>query len=830
MKFRFIFIIIFIFSFNYSHSQGLMLKGNDYLIDERASFNVFEKIRPEFKEHLSIDFEIAPAENRPLGYIMRIIDEKSNVIYNILYDDYGEATIFKFNQEGKDILVTAQLDKNKLKENYWIKVSIVFDLKDKSAVLSINNEKFLVSGLKLQESWSPVIHFGRSEHIIDNLTFMLRNLKVGGRKKNYFFPLNEKTGADVHDSGKKIVGHVNNPVWLINRSYHWDVRLALHSDKVAGSNFDGKNERIYFFNEDSIVFYNIRTKDISSGKYINKCPMFINLGTNFIDGANDRIYVYEVSASAENDTTIAYLGTETLRWTPLSADILPTQLHHHSNYYDSKKREYIIFGGFGNLRYSDNFYSYKPDLNKWDTLRAEGDVITPRYFSSMGSSPCGNKLYIFGGMGNESGDQTVGRVYYYDLYEYDLETNIVKKMWDIPWKNENVVPVRNMVLTNDSVFYTLCYAEHFSNSFLRLYSFSVKDGSYSILGDSIPIISEKIKTNANLYYYNTSNELYCVVQEFENDDIASDVKVYSLLFPPSTAEQLQYYIDEKDYTKQIFFILCFCLLLAIVFLLLKKKVKRGGAVEGLGDALKEDTASTNKGPVPNSIYLFGDLTLYNRDGRDVSYMLSSKLCNAFLLILQHSISGRGISSNDFSEHLWPGKPEDKVKNSRGVTLNNLRKVLSEFNDVNLIYEKGKYKIELGENFYCDYKRCLEIIRGDKNSKSNIADIVHRGKFLKSLDDEFFDSFKGEVERELEPVLLIEAEKAYKRESYVKSVSLCDSVFNIDATNEAALSLIINSYIRLNNKNEAKRRYLLYATEYKQITGNTFEKEFSELVR
>jgi len=79
-------------------------------------------------------------------------------------------------------------------------------------------------------------------------------------------------------------------------------------------------------------------------------------------------------------------------------------------------------------------------------------------------------------------------------------------------------------------------------------------------------------------------------------------------------------------------------------------------------------------------------------------------------------------------------------------------------------------------------------------------------------------------------LLIEAEKAYKRESYVKSFSLCDSVFNIDATNEAALSLIINSYIRLNNKNEAKRRYLLYAFEYKQITGNTFEKEFSELVR
>src|SRR5690606_33914918 len=109
-----------------------------------------------------------------------------------------------------------------------------------------------------------------------------------------------------------------------------------------------------------------------------------------------------------------------------------------------------------------------------------------------------------------------------------------------PWNKDNVVPVRGMVIPDDSCFYTLCYPEHFSDSFLKLYRFSLKDGSYEILGDSIPVHSDRITTNANLYYDAGLNSLYAIVQEFEND-IISDLKVYSLAFPPITAEKLVSY-------------------------------------------------------------------------------------------------------------------------------------------------------------------------------------------------------------------------------------------------------------------------------------------------
>lgn len=73
----------------------------------------------------------------------------------------------------------------------------------------------------------------------------------------------------------------------------------------------------------------------------------------------------------------------------------------------------------------------------------------------------------------------------------------------------------------------------------------------------------------------------------------------------------------------------------------------------------------------NAIYLFGEFTVYDKNGRDITYMFSARLKQAFLLILEHSLKD-GISSQQFSEALWPDRSEFNVKNLRNVTLNHLR--------------------------------------------------------------------------------------------------------------------------------------------------------------
>ena len=127
-------------------------------------------------------------------------------------------------------------------------------------------------------------------------------------------------------------------------------------------------------------------------------------------------------------------------------------------------------------------------------------------------------VLLFGGQGNKTGEQSIGKTYYYDCYMVNLETKIIQKLWDVKQENIKMVSSRNIVLNKDlSSFYTLGYSEYIPSTFLQLYNYSIKDGSYKIFGDSIPMVSEKIRTNANLYLNKSTNQFFCTTQEFEED-------------------------------------------------------------------------------------------------------------------------------------------------------------------------------------------------------------------------------------------------------------------------------------------------------------------------
>lgn len=44
-----------------------------------------------------------------------------------------------------------------------------------------------------------------------------------------------------------------------------------------------------------------------------------------------------------------------------------------------------------------------------------------------------NELLLFGGTGNSSGDQSIGKIYYYDLYKINLKDSTVQKVRDFSY-------------------------------------------------------------------------------------------------------------------------------------------------------------------------------------------------------------------------------------------------------------------------------------------------------------------------------------------------------------------------------------------------------------
>ena len=482
---------------------------------------------------------------------------------------------------------------------------------------------------------------------------------------------------------------------------------------------------------------------------------------------------------------------------------------------------------------------FNAEEERWDTLGSlSGDFLCPRYFSSVGYLDSNHSVYIFGGMGNESGDQVIGRRYFHDFYKVDLQEMRVQKLWDISEGQPNMVPAQDMVILNDSCFYVLRYPESVSNSFLHLYRFSVKDGSCHILGDSIHIYSDKIMTNARLYCNERQSRLFVTMQE-TRDDVSSKFSVYSLLFPSVSLEK--YTANNGGGNASHVWLLLVVAVVAVagggVWIVCKwcrnsGKCKDGKAVrqdkEQLSDVsdAKAEKMAVDMGAA-NSMYLFGDFSVFDRNGRNISYMFSLRIKQIFCLILRYS-DADGISSRQLSDLIWPDKPKDKVKNSRGVAINHLRKILKELDGIELVYEKGCFRFTLSSGFYCDYLRFKAIVTKNRieECRQEFLHIVGRGKFVGFMDDSLFDGFKQDVECRLEVLVLQLMKEAFEAQDYAEAVSLAEAEFNIDPVNETALSCCLKSLFILKHENAAIGTYQKFVAEYKKHTGEDYPNPFS----
>ncbi len=828
MRLFYVLLISCVFIPQLSLAQGLKFSGGHELIENRTSYEVLSRKKVVYTDYFDIDFDISLFPPNPIGYILRIKNEKSNRVFNLFYDEEQDYCVFRLNEEGKSSLITVRVDRHELQNLSWFKVHIKVDLLKDEIRLQVHNRELVAQGLDLPDTYHPKIIFGKSDYLIDLPNFAIKHLTIGNAEQTITIPLRENEGNEVHDIQGRVIGDVSNPEWLINDSYKWKFLTSSASLTQAGSNYNDVRKEIYYFNQDSILIYNVKTQESKTIRYPSKCPVDLVVGTNFIDPSHNKLYVYETHhVDPYTGPSVASLDLDTYTWKIESYDQLNNELHHHGYFYNPQNRQFTIFGGYGQMRYSDKFYHYDIDSGSWKMATDfKEKVIYPRYFLSIGYLKEHNTAYIFGGMGNESGEHIVGRRYFYDLHKVDLDNKQITKLWDIPWASTNIVPARGIIIPDSTHFYTLGYPEHVSNSFFKLYKFSIKDGSYEILGDSVAIYSDKITTRAQLYYDAQLGSLYALVQESKND-VASTLKVYSLSFPPISSAQLSDYPNNTSRTKILIAIVLLLVTVGAVYFVYRNKKKTKSRLHRpFSSPLPETTAPIDRG---NAIYLFGEFKVLDRAHRDITHLFSTRLKQTLCLILEHNLTD-GITSKHLSSILWPDKPEDKVKNSRGVTINHLRKALSELDGIELEFDKGKFKIVQTESSYCDYTRCIQILSTDVSScREELIQLLNRGHLLQSSNDPVFDTFKTNLERMLEPVLRGELDKSIAAQTPHSTVSLANTIFRIDPLNDYALAAKIRAYIALKMDDEARSTYQSFTLEYKKLMGEHYPYSFQELL-
>lgn len=813
-----------------THINGLLFSSSAERINDRTSLILFDQQPLKLKDSFTVDFELSIWDVKQFGYIFRVINESKQEINFSFVNFYGNDKIYlDFHSPITHKSVLLPITLQDIDEKRWLPISIRFDLVADRAELKWKNQLYNCESIGLKNPSHIKLAFGLFGLNLDVPRMAIRNIAVSSEnRKPINILLDEVAGENVRDMRGYVKGKVQNPNWLANRYYFWQEKLKLSSDSMTRIAYDERNNRVIIADKKAIHNYSMRY-DIREEVLIEGYPGTLPPGEAIYDNKNGLLYAYNTDKAVEGRPSMAIIDLKN-RTVNYKNGVIGNRLHHHNSFI-GMDNGLFIFGGYGNHSYSNNIYRYDAVNDRWEIVNLSGDAIFPRYFSATGQHYASSQILIMGGIGNESGKQEHGGVHLYDLYSVDLNTKQRSKIWELKEDFDGgFVPCGNLILDeNRDYFYTLCYPQHQVNSVMQLYRFSLKDGSYQIVSDSIHVNAEQLETTVFLFYNKLMHEFYTVIRENSNDGRTS-VRIYSLLSNPVTLAEL---MAGKRKPGFWFLILVpvLMLLAGAAFVIFRKRKKQEPELTESPDVVEiperepEDQYHIREVEKKNAVMVFGDFTVFDRNGRDISYRFSSKLRSLFALILFYSIDDERISTEKLTADLWPDKDPDSAKNTRGVTINRLRGILADISGITLYHQNSKWYFAFDEEFYCDYIEYRNIAEKLKDPEADrnenmawLLEILKRGTLYPGLQENWIDAHKHTFENEIYKILWEHMIRLNEQKRFARLVEFADVYFMNDPLNEDVLKLAVTALQKSGKRDQALILYNKFVTTYKKSMG------------
>jgi hypothetical protein len=575
---RFFFTLIFIFSFTLVNAQdGLKFISNNQPKENRSQLIFEDKFNA--KDSLVINFKFSIYNKLFIGDLLNIRNIKNNstisLSYNFTYSEDNKPFI-NLNIKGIKNLVKIQIPENFIQYQKWIDVKLKIDYNLNQAELKFLNNTYSISSLFEKNSSLEEIEilFGKNEFNEDIPAFNLKNLELKIDSSIVYFPLDEKQGTRVISSNGNFKGKIINPSWLIDDFNNWKLIKQVEFESNHTIAYDTENMQFILLGKDKRYNFDIVSRLLD--KITLKKPSEFHSYTSgkaFIEPKTKNILVLQTGepnpsqnkflnkklgiesinntkqSNNKNTYSIASFISSTSNWQGLFyKDILKNPLFHFNAYYENSSQNILIFGGYSDFKYLNRFLKYDSYSNSINEILMEGDNISPRFKSGMGSLN-DSTLFLYGGEGNLSGDQSIGKIPFNDLYKIDLKNNSINLVWEKEYDSAHNSISKNLIFDETQEFF-YCLADSEEKGTISLKKVSVNDGNRVSLGRSINFDSSIIANEFNLFYEKKNNKLYAYTVEFTDNKLEKNIiSFYSIEMEPFSANST---MNEKVELSQSF--------------------------------------------------------------------------------------------------------------------------------------------------------------------------------------------------------------------------------------------------------------------------------------
>ena len=818
---RLAFCMFFSLLIGQDYSPGLRFYNkHDFVKNgEFSSLDISLEDPIHFQNEFTLSFDFSLRNPEPFGFIFQLkadslpISLLSNVDFKHPDTTYLELSFQKFES-----MISIPIPKSELTPLNWFHLSVTYNMLFDEVRMVLNNDVVRVIKVPMLNEQDIRIIFGHTPETQDVPSMTLKSIKLSDKTGlRHHWRLNEYSEAFAYDHIGGRQAEATNTQWQYESHTVWQLEDSI---KLSGWEVYAvtENPAMLTFVSDIIETYNIETHSFI--QIYPNVEMALKEGYYiFLNSIQEKIYgfhgngteYYTIDLGNNKETNYTIPGEENHYHTP-------------AHFYDMEAHELYLIGGYGWYRTKNHIRQFDFVSTTWDTLSVWGDQFHPRFGATTSRGPDPNCIYIFGGIGNESGMQERGWRYFTGFWKFNRKTLELKKVGTF----ESLEKYKNISLgySDETNHFLLTLSEtSYNNAPIKL--FSINAETYEIDNESILPNSEHLQVGSLIkpFIGKKTGELTIITRKGESASNEILIQMHTINYPPMDPPPVSFI---ELWGRYGFGIAALIVSLGIIGFRWKKN---GQGKVTQSSLIHIPTFSDDENPYLQhafSVQCFGNFKLY-KAGVEVapSEWISKKARHLFVYLI---LKGNdGATPNDIYVEFWPNTNQKSAANSRYVAMSQIRSVLGEsYSDIIKSFDHNIF-IKLEEEHFSDFHYFMSVLKAnshaDIRTRETALKFYGHGELCHDVVDEWMEDIRQEMRANSKRIAesLITPYRGLK--DWRKLGDLGEQTLSWNPLDEDGLQWAMEGLLKSQHTAKAKSVFDRYAKDYLNILDSQSEFDF-----
>ena len=788
---------------------------------EFSSLDISSEDPIHLENEFTLSFDFSLRNPKPFGFIFHLKADSlpMSLLSNVDFR-HPDTTYLELSFQGSEKILSIPILKSKITPTMWYQLSVTYNMLYDEVRMVLNNEIVRAVKVPMLNELDVQMIFGYTSITQDVPSMTLKNIQLTDKTgPRHHWRLNEYSGEFAYDHIGGRRAEATNTQWEYESHTVWQLEdsIKLSGQKVIAMSED---PHILTFVSDILESYDLEVHGYTQG-YLNtkmdlkdSYHLFYNPRQEMIHGFNGNgieYYTYDLVNNKEMNYAVP--GE-------------PDHYHTTAHFYDEANHELYSVGGYGWYRTRNHIRKFNFNAFKWDTLAVWGDQFHPRSGATVSRGPDPNCIYIFGGVGNESGMQERGWRNFTGFWKFNRQTLELKKLHTFETLNSYQTISLGYA---DRINRFLLAISNKPNNNIPISVLSVHPETYEIENESTIPNSDHLEIGSltKPFIGKKTGKLTILTRKGDDASNGTLIQIHTINYPPMDPPPVTFI---ELWGRYWFGFAALMVSLGIIGFRWKRNGEATEKQLGYAIAIDEDREDNPYLSHNFAIQCFGHFRLYKL-GKELSPddWVSKKARLLFIFIVLEGDGG--VAPQRIRTEFWPDSPQKSAGNSRYVAMSQIRRMLNPFEGIILTQEHNIF-LDYNEDHFSDFHYFMSVVRanshGDISQMERALQLYDNGSLCDDINENWMDDIREDIRSKAKRLADNLSQSYQASDQWGKLGKLGQQVLRWDNLDDDGFHWAMIGLLNSHREAKAKSIYDTYTHYYSEVLDHPFEYSFKEI--